>query len=156
VIRYGATTTNSIWAVGSQNYSADTPGYLRKSFTLDSAPTLAQMGGDFLAADARNVIDDDALIYINGTLVFEDHDGIATHIPLTDVAAYLHEGQNLIGAKIHDVAGVDEHFSMTLRITPIPEPTTLLLLCVGVARLALEGQSKGALRVRAPSRPSDR
>jgi hypothetical protein len=139
VIQYGATTTNSIWA-GDPQGAGDTPGYFRKTFTLDSDPVVAQLGGTFFPTDASSVIDDDAQVYVNGALIYDDQDFFPTHFPLTDVTAYLHAGQNLIAVKAQDSVGGDEHFSLTLRINPIPEPTTLLLLSVGVAGLAFEGR----------------
>ena len=134
VIQYGATTTNSIWADDPQG-GGDTPAYFRKIFTLEGDPVLAQMGGGFFLTDASSVIDDDAQVYVNGTLIYDDQDFFPTTFPLTDVTAYLHAGQNLIAVKAQDSVGGDEHFSLTLRITPIPEPSPVLLVALGLAAL---------------------
>lgn len=131
VTRYGSTATNHIWADDPQG-AGDTPGYFRKVFTLDADPVLALLGGAVGTTDS--VIDDDAQIWVNGTLVFDDRDGVATTIGVEDVTAHLHEGQNLIAIKAHDTFGADEHFSLILRIDPaVPEPTTPLLLLVAAA-----------------------
>jgi hypothetical protein len=130
--RYGYTATNSIWSDGLQG-AGDTPAYFRKSFMLDSDPVLAQLGG---TTDGSDLVDDDAQIYINGTLIYDDQNGVANLIALIDVTAYLHAGQNLLAVKAHDSFGADEHFSLTLRVNPIPEPTTGLLLTGGLLGLA--------------------
>jgi len=132
VIQYGATTTNSIWA----DDAGDTPAYFRRVFTLDGNPVLAEMGGTFFDTDASSVVDDDARVYLNGTLIYDDQDFFPTHFQVDDVTALLHAGQNLIAVKAQDSVGGDEHFSLTLRITPIPEPGTGLLVALGLAGLA--------------------
>ena len=38
--------------------------------------------------------------------------------------------------KAHDSFGGDEHFSLTLRITPIPEPNPALMLALALVGLA--------------------
>ena len=148
VIQYGATTTNSIWADDPQG-GGDTPAYFRKIFTLAGDPVLAEMGGTFFDTDASSVIDDDAQVYLNGTLIYDDQDLFPTHFPLTDVTGLLHAGENLIAVKAQDSAGGDEHFSLTLRITPIPEPSSGLLVAFGLA--ALSRRSKARPRT-APAR----
>lgn len=144
VIRYGATTTNSIWADDPQG-GGDTPAYFRLIFTLESDPVLAEIGGTFFDTDASSVIDDDAQVYLNGTLIYDDQDLLPTHFPVTDVTGLLHAGENLIAVKAQDSAGGDEHFSLTLRITPIPEPSTALLLAFGLVGIAA-GRRRSAIR----------
>ena len=132
VIQYGATTTNSIWA----DAGGDTPAYFRKIFTLEGDPVLAEMGGAFFATDASSVIDDDAQVYLNGTLIYDDEDLFPTTFPIADVTGLLHAGENLIAVKAQDSVGGDEHFSLTLRITAIPEPSPALLVALGLAALS--------------------
>ena len=137
VTRYGANTSNSIWADDPQG-AGDTPAYFRKTFTLDFEPASASFGGQVFP-DFSNVVDDDAQIYINGVLVYDDHDFMALFTPFTDVTAYLHAGENLIAVKAQDSVGIDEHFSLKLEILPIPEPSSALLVALGLA--ALSGRS---------------
>ena len=136
IAQYGYATTNSIWADDPQG-SGDTPAYFRKVFTLDFDIASARFGGHGFPADGSNLIDDDAQIYINGVLVYDDRDGLANFIPVTDVTAYLHAGQNLLAVKAHDSFGIDEHFSLTLDIQSVPEPRSALLVALGLAGLAL-------------------
>jgi hypothetical protein len=137
---YGGTSTNNIWSDGEQGSGA-TPAYFRKIFTLDADAASAQFGSD-LFEDFSNVIDDDAQIYINGILVYDDQDGEASFIPVTDVTTYLHTGENLLAVKAHDSFGADEHFSLNLEIQAIPEPTSVSLLALGLAGLALRRQRR--------------
>jgi hypothetical protein len=135
ITRYGYTTTNSIWADDPQG-SGDTPAYFRTVFTVGFEIGSALFGGP---SDGRNLIDDDVQIYLNGVLVYDDHDQEANFIPVTDVTAFLHAGENLLAVKAHDSFGIDEHFSLKLEILPIPEPGSALLVALGLA--ALCGQS---------------
>lgn len=133
VTRYGGTATNNIWASGAQG-SGETPAYFRKVFILDAAPLNAKFGSSL--SNFSNAIDDDVQIYVNGVLAFNDHDGLANDISTTDVTPYLHAGQNLLAAKAHDSAGGDEHFSLILQVTTVPEPSTLPLVLIGIMPLA--------------------
>jgi hypothetical protein len=65
------------------------------------------------------VVDDDVQIYINGQLVFNDQNGVATFIPVTDVTGFLHPGPNLLAVKAHDSFGGFEHFSLILSISGV-------------------------------------
>ena len=135
VSRYGLLATNTIWADDPQE-SGDTPAYFRKLFALDFEAASAHFGGQAFPSDASNLIDDDAQIYINGLLVYDDQDGEAQFIPFTDVTAYLHAGENLLAVKAHDSVGLDEHFALRLEIDPIPEPSPVLLVALGLAALS--------------------
>lgn len=135
VTRYGSNATNAIWADGPQNGAGPTPGYIRKTFTLDTDIASAHFGGGSFP-DAINGIDDDAQIYLNGVLVFDDQNGLSGVIPFTDVTAYLHAGENLLAVKAHDTFGADEHFALALEIQPVPEPNTALLVALGLAALS--------------------
>jgi hypothetical protein len=134
VSRYGSIAINHIWADDPQG-SGDTPAYVRKVFTLDFEPTSASFGGD-LGGLLDSVIDDDVQIYINGVLVLDDRDGVSGAIPFTNVTAHLLLGENLIAVKAHDSFGADEHFSLRLEIVPVPEPSSVLLVALGLAALS--------------------
>ena len=60
---------------------------------LASLPVAACFGSNVFN-DFSNVVDDDVQIYINGSLVFDDTDGLATFMPVTSVLSYLHEGDD--------------------------------------------------------------
>jgi hypothetical protein len=141
VARYGGTSTNNIWASGDQNYLGPTPGYFRITFTLDNAPLSAHIGSTTLE-DSANVVDDDAQIYVNGTLVVDDQDGGVTFFGLTDVTGLLHAGQNLLAAKVHDSYGIEEHFSLVLDFTTVPEPGSLIIVLGALVPFASTGSRR--------------
>lgn len=135
VTGYGGITMNTIWA-GDPQTPGDTPAYFRNIFSLDFEPGSAHFGGQVFP-DFSNEVDDDAQIYINGVLVYDDDDFESLFFPFTDVTAHLVLGQNLIAVKAQDSVGLDEHFSMKLEILPIPEPGPALLMALGLAGCAL-------------------
>ena len=94
------------------------PAYFRKIFVLNGPPAFAHFGSS-IPNDYSNVVDDDVQIYMNGQLVFNNQDGVATFIPITDVTRFLHPGPNLLAVKAHDSFGGSEHFSLTLSISGV-------------------------------------
>jgi hypothetical protein len=112
---FGGTSTNNIWSDGDNGYG-NTPAYFRKIVVLNLQPAFASFGSN-IPDDFSNLADDDAQIYINGQLVYDDQDGVALQIPVTDVTRFLRPGRNLIAAKVHDSYGLLEHFSLILSIT---------------------------------------
>ncbi|HEY7495193.1 MAG TPA: hypothetical protein VIH59_29315 [Candidatus Tectomicrobia bacterium] len=130
VAQFGGTSTNNIWSDGPDG-AGNTPTYFRKIFVLNGQPSFASFGSS-IPEDYSNVVDDDMQIYINGQLVFNDQDGVATFIPVTDVTGFLHAGPNLLAVKAHDSAGGFEHFSLILSISGVsfaafPATVTLVL-----------------------------
>jgi len=145
---FGATSTNNIWSDGT-DVDGNTPAYFRRVFALNTRPASAHFGGSSdPITDYSNVIDDDALIYINGALVLEDRDGFATTFPLTNVTEALHAGENLIAVKAHDSFGAFEHFSLVLRINEVPEPGSPLLFMAILMLLGFSRRSARAHRQR--------
>jgi len=122
-----------IWGHGYSAYWAPghlSPVYLRKIVNL---PAVQQA---FLSGGA----DDDIQIYINGTLVLDDHNGTAAGFGPIDVTNYLVVGSNLLAAKAHDsFGGVDGYYFTIAWTVPPPNldmtPPTIALTCPATANL---------------------
>jgi hypothetical protein len=121
-----------IWYDGQ--FSATRYVWLRKTFTISDPVSVASLTGG---------VDDDVDIYVNGTLVYADHNGFAEgglSNPL-DLTAFLVQGVNLIAVAAEDnipVYGQNHTFVAHLQIespTAVPEPASLLLLAPGLAAL---------------------
>lgn len=93
------------WVDGT-DIIGSSPAYFRKTFEIDGVPTTA-----FLDV----IVDDDALVYINGHLVVNDSDGLATYLFDLDVEPWLVQGTNLIAVKAHDGQGA-QSLNVSLRV----------------------------------------
>jgi len=118
-----------IWYDGQ--FSATHFAWLRKTFTISDPVVSAVLNGG---------IDDDVDVYLNGVLVFSDHDGTANAFGPVDVTSLLTPGVNLIAVAAEDnfmIFGNNHDFVASLQVeTSVPEATSLALLASGFAVLA--------------------
>ena len=131
-----ANGADCIWYDG-QN-SATQFAWLRKTFTISNPVSTAVLVGG---------IDDDCDIYVNGTLVLGDHNGLAGSFGPIDVAPFLVQGVNLIAAAVQDnpAFGQQHAFEAALTVTtivqsvPVPtlSPWMFALLALALACIAV-------------------
>lgn len=122
---------------------ADTPLYLRKVFTL---------GGPVTEATLLVGVDDDAIVYVNGTLVASDTAvGVGGMGPI-NIAPLLRVGQNLIAVKAHDSFGGSEVLYVQAAGTVVPEPgvATGIVIGAGVLELRRRRRSQQAFSATSP------
>jgi hypothetical protein len=122
--------SQTIWYNGT-GQNGSTPSYFRKQFYLPADP---------LNAILEFGVDDDAKVFINGTQVINDTNHAtslwyAANGNAFDVTPYLHQGDNLIAVKAQDSVGAREWIVAKLDVNVVPEPSTLLLLGIGVISL---------------------
>jgi hypothetical protein len=98
------------------------------------------------------LVDDDALIYINGQLALDDQNGQATPFRV-DVTPYLRSGENLIAIKAHDSFGFlegihlrvevvySEILPVQIDIKPGSYPNAINLSSAGVVPVAILSSS---------------
>jgi hypothetical protein len=110
-----------------------TPFYAREVFSIGGTPTY----GTFSIG-----VDDDSLVWVNGTLVpgLIDNNMGNSGVQTADITSYLHAGDNVIAFKAHNSAGGGFGvYGMTgyVNFDPaaVPEPASLTLFGLGVASL---------------------
>ena len=103
--------------------------YIRRTFVVD---------GPVVSADITGGIDDDAFIWVNGTLVYNVFDGLAGGFTV-DLTSLLVPGTNLIAAFADDefLNGHNHQFTARITIetaspTAVPEPSPMLLVASGL------------------------
>jgi hypothetical protein len=112
------------WVDGTETIGSS-PAYFRKAFNIPGSPQSGSL--DFN-------VDDDAKIYVNGHLVFDDSNSLANDFTGLNVTQFLNSGLNLIAVKAQDQQGA-QSIQGQLNITYVPEPSTFLLAIVALAAL---------------------
>lgn len=129
-----AYTAKGIWSSGGQFSSTETTMWARQLWNLAALPTSASMLAGF---------DDDADLWINGTQVVSDHNGIANNVGPVDLLPYLSLGNNLIAFTASDnypTYGYNHAAWVQIdgqRGGTVPEPATPALMLAGLAATAL-------------------
>jgi PEP-CTERM motif len=137
--------TKGIWSSGGQFSTTETTVWARRLWNLASLPTSASLHGGF---------DDDADVWINGTQVISDHNGIANNVGPVDITPYLSLGDNLIAFTASDnfrVYGYNHAAWVQIdgqRAAAVPEPATPALMLAGLVATAF-----GARRRKTPASP---
>lgn len=127
-----------IWYDGQ--FSATRFVWLRKTFTISTPFSTAVLVGG---------IDDDADIYVNGTRVFNDHNGLSQAFGPIDVAPYLVQGVNLIAVAAEDnIPGFGQNHDFVATLTIVEKVQVPTLSVWMSALLALMLASSAILFIR--------
>ena len=118
-----------IWYDGQ--FSTTEQAYFRYTFFLDGPATSGILFGG---------VDDDARIWINGTIVYDVFNGLAENFGPINIAPYLVPGNNLIAVFADDnlFFGFNHGLATQMDIqtaAAVPEPGTVVLLTSGLALL---------------------
>ena len=99
---------DSVW--NGPGFSAGTTKlWARRTFTLSQAPTGAVL---------KAACNDDMEVWLNGTKLISDSDGVSTYRTLDDVRAQLVTGKNLLAATCEDKVGPEHAFYLLLTLQP--------------------------------------
>ncbi len=97
-----------VWGKNAQQFQTI---YVRKTFTVQK-PVVSTL---------RMVADDDFDLYINGTLVKSESDGVVTHYS-TDISTHMVSGLNVIAIKVKDSYGACQGLAFDLTIEQETSP----------------------------------
>lgn len=133
------TASDCIWFDGQ--FSATADAWFRKTFSLTDPVSSAFLSGG---------VDDDADIFINGTQVFNNHDGFAGNFGPFDVTSLLIVGTNLIAVHATDnIAQFGQNhtyvslLTVNTRVASVPVPGVLSLVLIGLVGLFTARRKSG-------------
>lgn len=100
-------TADSIWDLGPTTTSGSVQVWFRRTFTL---------GNTIDSASLNFACNDDMEVWLNGTKVISDTDGVTTYRTMPDVRTFLLAGPNLIAATCADKVLPEHGFWGTLTV----------------------------------------
>lgn len=105
--------------------------------------TTIDLSAPFSSATFYGEADDDAKVYINGTLIINDSNNEWTQYPLMDITSYLHAGQNLVAVVATDTYCCGRAFGAQIEVTAaVPEPEIYAMMGLGLGLLGLVGRRR--------------
>jgi hypothetical protein len=135
------TTANFIWHdpnATSNGTQGPNEAFFRYSFSLAITPSSLPLLGQALIS-----VDDDYTFWVNGTKVFENHDGgFADKVDFVDFTSQLVNGTNTLAIQARDGSWdfpydrLYERVLVDARVKTVPEPLTLAVFGTGLLGLA--------------------
>lgn len=152
------TTAEPIWYYpqGTPNgTNGDPSAYFRKEFTLEVPEGYASA-----ACILQMVIDDDCVVYLDGNPILVDDDNMGSTYSFSDLGYYnrkdplmftIESGEHVLAIHaadgyllsphdyLYEVLAVDAYFTVA---TPVPEPSCLLLMLMGLSMVGATARNR--------------